>query len=98
MTSPKHCNSATSEGNGIDIIYTGKLEIHTVLTDHCGTYTVQLGPLVIVLYLGLKAKHLDTSVLDVDRTVIEKKREKYTFSFLMNCKSSWDGEPRTFKI
>ena len=38
MISPKHSISATTEGNVIDIIYVGELEIHTVSTYHYATY------------------------------------------------------------
>ena len=60
MTSPKHNISATIEGNAVDIIYVGELEIHTVLTYHCANYSVWPGSLLIVLYLALTAKTLDT--------------------------------------
>ena len=63
MISAKHCITGTIEGNGIDIIYIGELEIHTVLMYHCATYSVSSGSLLIVLYLALTAKSLDTPVL-----------------------------------
>ena len=42
MINPKHSNSATIEGNVIDMIYVGKLEIHTVLMYHCAVVFVCL--------------------------------------------------------
>ena len=56
MTSLKHSTTATTEGNVTDIIYIGKLEIYTVLTYHCATYSVWPIPLVNILYLVLTAK------------------------------------------
>ena len=41
--------TATIDGNVIGITYVGELEIHTVLTYHCATYSVWPGPLFIVL-------------------------------------------------
>ena len=37
MTCPKHNISSTTEGNFIDILYVGELEIHIVLTYHYAT-------------------------------------------------------------
>ena len=59
MISPKHSIGASTEGNVIDTIYVGELEIYTVSTYHYSTYNVWPGPLLIVLY-----KSLDTPVLD----------------------------------
>ena len=59
----KHSISATIDINVIDTIYVGELEIHRVLTYHCATYSVWPSPLLIVLYLVLTAKTLDTSDL-----------------------------------
>ena len=59
MISPKYSVSATTEGNVIDIIYVGELEIPTVSMYHCASYSVLPGPLLIVLY-----KSLDTLILD----------------------------------
>ena len=58
IIAPKHSITAAIEGNVIDIIYAGELEIHIVLTYHCATYSMWLGPLVIFLYLDLTAKTL----------------------------------------
>ena len=63
MISPKHIINATITANVVDIIYVGELEIHTALTYHCATYSVWPGPLLIVLYLALTAKPLETSVI-----------------------------------
>ena len=60
MISQKHSISATIEGNVIDIMYLGELEIHTALTYHCTTYSAWPGPFLIVLYLVLNAKSLET--------------------------------------
>ena len=62
MISPKHCISPTIEG--IDIIYLGKLDIHTVLMYHSTTYDVWPGLLLIFLYLALNPKHLSTPSLE----------------------------------
>ena len=59
MINQKHNITATIEGNFIDFIFVGKLEITTVLAYHCATYSVWPGPLLIVLYLALNAKSLD---------------------------------------
>ena len=56
----KHSISATIDVNVIDIIYVGELEIHTILTYQCAKYCVWPGPLVVVPYLTLTAKTLDT--------------------------------------
>ena len=61
MISPKHSITLSIEGNAID---DDKLEIRTVLTYHCATYSVLHGPLLIVLYWALAAKALDTPCLD----------------------------------
>ena len=53
-----HCSK---EGIVIDIIYVGELEIHTVLTYHCTTFSLWPGPLPIVLHMGLTAKPSDTA-------------------------------------
>ena len=45
---PKYNITATIEGNAIDIIHEGELEIHTALTCHCATYSAWPGPLPIV--------------------------------------------------
>ena len=65
LISVKQSITATIEGNGTDIIYVGKLEIHTVLTYHGTTKTVWSGPLLIVLHLALTGNTLDTTVLSV---------------------------------
>ena len=65
MISAKHSVSATIESNVIDIVYVDEIEIHTVLTYHCATYTVWPGPFLVVLYLALNAKSLDTPALRV---------------------------------
>ena len=62
MISPKNSITATIEGSAIDSIYVGELETHTVLTNHCATYSAWPGPMLIVLYLALTAKTLDTFV------------------------------------
>ena len=56
MISPKHSIAATIEDNVIDIIYVGELEIHTLVTHHCVTYSVWPGPLLIVLHFALNAQ------------------------------------------
>ena len=60
MISPRHSVTTTIEGNAIDIIYLGVLEIRAVITYHCATYSMWPGPLLIVLYLGFAAKTLNT--------------------------------------
>jgi len=60
MISPKHGITSTIEGNAIDIIYVGELEIHKALKYHYANYRVWPGPLLIVLYLALTAKTLGT--------------------------------------
>ena len=49
----------------MDIIYVGELETYTVLTYHCASYSVWPSLLLILLYLALNAKTLDTSVVGV---------------------------------
>ena len=49
MTRPKHSITSTIEGNVIEIIHAGKLEIHTVLINHCATYSV-FGPVHCLLF------------------------------------------------
>ena len=61
--SPEHSINATIEANVIDPIYVDELEIYTVLTYHCATYSLWPGPLLIVLYLALNAKGVSTPVL-----------------------------------
>ena len=63
MRSPEHSIIAAIEGNVIDVIYVGEREIHIVLTYHCAAYILWPGPLLIVLYLALSAKTLDTSLV-----------------------------------
>ena len=80
MIRPKHSISATIEDNVIDTICLGELEIHRVLAYHCAAYSVFPVPLLIVLYLALQAKILDTSDLHwplVDNILI--------FSFTGKC-------------
>ena len=60
IISPKHCISVTIEGNVIEIIYVGELEILTILTYHYATFSVCPGPLLIALDLTLTVKTLDT--------------------------------------
>ena len=60
MIRPKHSITATIENNVIDFIYVGELEMHTVVTYQCATYSVWPGPLLIVLYLALTAKTYET--------------------------------------
>ena len=60
MIGPKHSITATIEGNVIDITYVDKLEIQTVFMYHCATYGAWPILLLIVLYLVLTAKSLDT--------------------------------------
>ena len=60
MISPKHSNSATIEGDVIDLIYVGELEIHTVLACHCVAYSVWPGPLPVVLYVAPSAEISDS--------------------------------------
>ena len=71
MDNPEHSISATIEGSVSYIIDAGELEIHTVLTYHCATYSVRPGPLTVVLYLALTAKSLDTPGLEVIDAVIK---------------------------
>ena len=59
MISPKHSIIATTEGNVIDIIHVGELEIHTALAYHWAFYSVWPGLLLIGLYLALIAKSLN---------------------------------------
>ena len=68
----KHSISATIGGNVIDIIYIGKLEIHTVLSYHLATYSVWPGPLFIVLHLALTAKTFDAPGIDVKQVNVKK--------------------------
>ena len=49
VISPMRSISATIEGNVVDVIYAGELEIHPVLTHHCATYSVWPSPLLIAL-------------------------------------------------
>ena len=67
----KHNITATIEGNVIDIIYVGEPEIQIVLTNSYLTYRVWPGPLLIVLYLALSAKTLDTLALNVKLQNVE---------------------------
>ena len=60
MISQKLSITFTIDGNVIVIIYIGEIEIHTVLMYHCASYSVRPCPLLIVLYLALAAKILDT--------------------------------------
>ena len=63
MISPEHRINATIEGNVIDIIYEGELEINKLITYHCASFSVWAGSLRIVLYLALPAKSLETPAL-----------------------------------
>ena len=49
MISQMHSISATIEGNVIDVIYVGELEIYTILMYHCASYIVWLSPLLIAM-------------------------------------------------
>ena len=57
---PKHSIAAVIEGNIINVIYVGELDIHTVLKHRCAIYSVWSSPLLIGLYLALTAKTWDT--------------------------------------
>ena len=63
MIGPEHRINATIDINVIDIIYESELEIHTLITYHCASYSVWHGSLLIVLYLALPAKSMDTPAL-----------------------------------
>ena len=85
MISPGQSITATIEGNVIDTIYVGELEIRTVLTYHCATYSVWLGQLLIVLYLTLTAKTLENAALGNATwglSLHEKLRERTLFGCL----------------
>ena len=59
VISPKHSIAAVIEGNIINVIYVGELDIHTVLKHRCAICNVWSSPLLIALYLDLAAKTLD---------------------------------------
>ena len=72
MSSLEQSISATIEGNAIYIIYVSELEIFTVITYHCATYSAWPGPFLTVLYLALNAKRLGTSDLQVRKCILKK--------------------------
>ena len=77
LVGPKHSISAIIEGNIIDIIYVGELEIHTVLSYHCAIYSVWPNLLLIVLFLALNAKSLDTPDLRIWAWALEEIKGKW---------------------
>ena len=48
----KHSITATIEGNVFHIRNVGELQIHTILTYYCASYSVSPGPFAIALYLA----------------------------------------------
>ena len=71
VISAKHSIIATIEGNAINVIYKGELEIHTELTHRCATCSAWPCPLPILMYLALAAKTLDNSALERDDTKLK---------------------------
>ena len=49
IISPKHSITTTIEDSVIDIIFVGKLEVHTIVTYHCATYSVYPGLLLTIV-------------------------------------------------
>ena len=68
MLSTKHSIAVTIDGNAIDFIHTGEIEIqHSESTQYEGiTYRVWPGLSFIVLYLARTAKSLDTPDLHIN--------------------------------